>query len=433
MDAIQEIEQKEVDRFMILNMRLIAPLSLMFATTGFVCTLFLPNTLFVGILRSFFEAAMVGGLADWFAVVALFRRPLGLPIPHTAIIPRNRAKIEQAIVGMVNTLLPPETIISRITQLDLVGRFIAFWGEVAKRTWIVSTLGQTLQTILARIDVKETALILYEFGKAAAAGWAPRISKEVSMYLAANYNKADATPERLFVLCLQALNNFVKSRGSVEFLKKALEQLLDTVTLTTWLKWFGVLNSRQLSEKIISLVSNQLELEAKKEPNLLRNGYKQIYKNMTRQLNDPQSHTSLALDRWWNGILNGKEMLAVMEKYLGQYLADALEDLEEDDSKIQMHVELALTRLVENLKADDESRNRASVWVNQQLSSFVLSNHGNIAQIVRDTLEKSFSDEKLVSWIEDKVGADLQYIRLNGALVGGLVGVAIFFLRSALG
>jgi len=413
-----------------MNIRLIAPLSLMFATLGFVCTLFLPNTLFVGILRSFCEAAMVGGLADWFAVVALFRRPLGLPIPHTGIIPRNRAKIEQAIVGMVNTLLPPETIISRIAQLDLVGRFIAFWGEEAKRKWLVRILGGTLHTVLRRIDVNQAAQILHEFGKAAIAGWAPRISKEASVYLAANYNKADSVPDRLFGFCIQALSNFVKSSGSAEFLKRALEELLDTVTLTAWLKWFGVLSSRELSEKIISLVSRQLELEAKKEPNLLRNGYKQLYKNLTRQLNDPQSHTSLTLDRWWDDVVKGKETLNLLEKYLGQYLADALEDLEEDDSRIQLHMELALGRLVENLKADDESRNRASVWVNQHLSSFVLSNHGNIAQIVRDTLEKNFSDEKLVSWIEDKVGEDLQYIRLNGALVGGLVGVTIHLIKT---
>jgi uncharacterized membrane-anchored protein YjiN (DUF445 family) len=433
MEAIQEIEEKEVGRFMISNIRLLAPLSLIFATGGFVCTLFLPSTFFVSILRSFFEAAMIGGLADWFAVVALFRRPLGLPIPHTAIIPRNRAKIEQAIVGMVNTLLPPETIISRIAQLDIVGRFIAFWDEETKRKWFMSILGRTLHTILARIDVKEAALILCEFGKAAATGWAPRISKEAARYLAANYNKAYSTPERLFALCVQALNNFVKSRGSVEFLQRALEELLDTVTLTAWLKWCGVLNSRELSEKIIARVSYGVELELNKEPNLLRDGYKQIYKNVTRQLNDPQSQTSLTLDKWWNGIVNGGDALAVIEKYLRRYLTDALEDLEEDDSRIQANIELALIRLVANLKADSKSRERAATWVNKQLSSLVLTNHSNIAQIVRDTLEKNFSDEKLVRWIEEKVGADLQYIRLNGALVGGLVGVGIFFLRSAFG
>ncbi len=415
-----------------MTIRLIAPLSLAFATLGFVCTLFLQNTLFVGILRSFCEAAMVGGLADWFAVVALFRRPLGLPIPHTGIIPRNRAKIEQAIVGMVNTLLPPDTIIARIAQLDLVRRFIAFWGEDAKKKWLVGISGRTLHTVLRRIDVKPAVQILHQFAKAAVAGWAPRISKEVSVYLAANYNKADSVPEKLFDFCIQALTNFIKSSGSAEFLKRALEELLDNVTLTAWLKWFGVLSVQDLSEKIISLVSRQLELEAKKEPNLIRNGYKQLYRNLTRQLYDPRSHTSLTLDRWWDGVVNGKETLNLLEKYLGRYLADALEDLEEDESRIQLHMELALGRLVENLKTDDESRNRASVWINQNLSSFVLSNHGNIAQIVRDTLEKNFSNEKLVSWIEDKVGGDLQYIRLNGALVGGLVGVTIHLVKTVI-
>jgi uncharacterized membrane-anchored protein YjiN (DUF445 family) len=149
-------------------------------------------------------------------------------------------------------------------------------------------------------------------------------------------------------------------------------------------------------------------------------------------LNDPQSHTSLTLDKWWDGVVNGKEALNLVENCLDQYLGDALEDLEDDESRILLHVELAIGRLVDKLKADDESRNRVSLWVNQHLASFVLSNHSNIAQIVKDTLKKNFPNEKLVSWIEDKVGGDLQYIRLNGALVGGLVGLTIHLAKTVL-
>ena len=130
--------------------------------------------------------------------------------------------------------------------------------------------------------------------------------------------------------------------------------------------------------------------------------------------------------------MNGKEALNLVENCLDQYLGDALEDLEDDESRILLHVELAIGRLVDKLKADDESRNRVSLWVNQHLASFVLSNHSNIAKIVKDTLKKNFPNEKLVSWIEDKVGGDLQYIRLNGALVGGLDGLTIHLAKTVL-
>src|SRR5919205_2901935 len=96
----------------------LATISLIIMGIGFIATIPLQDSFWGNILQGGFEAGLVGGLADWFAVTALFRHPLGIPIPHTALLPKNREKITKALVSTVeNELLSKETIIARLQQI----------------------------------------------------------------------------------------------------------------------------------------------------------------------------------------------------------------------------------------------------------------------------------------------------------------------------
>lgn len=422
-----------------MNIRLIAPLSLVIASIGFVVTHFLPGSLFIGILRAFFEAAMVGGLADWFAVVALFKRPLGLPIPHTAIIPSNRAKIEQSIVGMVNTLLPPETIIAQVSRLDIIGIFIHFWGDQItdgkknkNREWLARQVASTIQGILSRMDAKRTAELLQEHGAGAIKAWAPKISTKISIYLAAaaNHEGTDSFKNRLCNGCIQFLAKFVYSEDAKQRLEKSLEGLLKSSFLTKFLNSTKIYSADTLADQIVSYLKKQLELEKKGEPNTLRDGYKEIYNSITRELNNPQSTASVKLDQWWADTLESEEIRNFLQKHLDRYLEDVRYG--HYDSRIKDYVERTIDSGVSHLKDDGDARIKVTNWLNRQITNIILANHGHISRMVTNTLQKNFPNEKLVAWIEDKVGADLQYIRLNGAVVGGLVGVAIFLVNSAI-
>src|SRR5690242_532014 len=100
------------------EVKYIATVSLGVMGAGFLATLPASSTLWGGLLQGGFEAGVVGGLADWFAVSALFRHPLGMPIPHTALLPNNREKMTKALVSMVeNELLSKETIRARLRQI----------------------------------------------------------------------------------------------------------------------------------------------------------------------------------------------------------------------------------------------------------------------------------------------------------------------------
>ncbi|WP_278321538.1 DUF445 family protein [Clostridium beijerinckii] len=105
------------------NQRALILLVIMFI--GFIITLFPQNTPIITILQSGFEAGVVGGFSDWFAVVALFRYPLGIPIPHTALLPRNRKRITEGLVSIVeNNLLNKSSIINKVHELEVVKKIL---------------------------------------------------------------------------------------------------------------------------------------------------------------------------------------------------------------------------------------------------------------------------------------------------------------------
>lgn len=115
------------------NQRALILLVIMFI--GFIITLFPQNTPIITILQSGFEAGVVGGFSDWFAVVALFRYPLGIPIPHTALLPRNRKRITEGLVSIVeNNLLNKSSIINKVHELEVVKKIL----NICKKLYVLS-------------------------------------------------------------------------------------------------------------------------------------------------------------------------------------------------------------------------------------------------------------------------------------------------------
>ena len=107
-------------------------------------------------VEAFAEAAVVGAVADWFAVVALFRHPLGLPIPHTAIVPRNKDRIGTELGKFVEqNFLTPENIVAKLTELDLVGHVVAWLAEREHSRQVAATIREFLPRLLAAVDDAE--------------------------------------------------------------------------------------------------------------------------------------------------------------------------------------------------------------------------------------------------------------------------------------
>jgi uncharacterized membrane-anchored protein YjiN (DUF445 family) len=429
LEHIQEEKDLNTTKFVGYLVDHLAPISLGLATVLFVITLLLPDTFPVGLLRSFSEAAMIGGLADWFAVTALFKHPLRLPIPHTAIIPNNRERIEQSLESMVNIVLSPERIIAFLKEKDLVKRLIGFLDNETNRKKLLDVVGKALTYVLNSIDVEKLTRGSVEFLKERSQ--ALTISEEVCKYLAANRLNRTSVPEKIFSFIVDTLETFVKSKGASKFLKEMIEELIHKHTLASWLKKFKRLDAQDLSDRLVAELSKQLELEIDGKSNKLRDVYEEVYKNLTLQLDNRDSHTSRTLDSWWSGIAEGEGIRHRVLQYLSREISVAIEDLARDESKIKLRIENFLCRHVEALKINPDLQHRTAEWVNEHVFAIVQDNHGFILETARKTL-KEFPTKKLVKLIENRVGKDLQYIRVNGAAVGGLVGAAIYCFKSAI-
>src|SRR5689334_9544580 len=141
-------------QFELMRMKRLATGLLLAVALLFVVALLFERTYpWVGFVRAFAEAAMVGALADWFAVTALFRHPLGIPIPHTAIIPRNKDRIGENMGRFVEqNFLAPALVAERVAHVDFAGKLARWLAEPAQGVWLAGGIASVLPKILHALD-----------------------------------------------------------------------------------------------------------------------------------------------------------------------------------------------------------------------------------------------------------------------------------------
>lgn len=415
-----------------MEIRLLAPLSLAIASAGFLATLFLPHSFVTGILRSFFEAAMVGGLADWFAVVALFDHPLGLPIPHTAILITKRKQLEKSVVNMLDKLLPKEDVIVEIRDLKLVDKAIKYWNNGEKRDKLLKELPEILMSVLRQVNTDELAKWLVAAIRALATQKVPILSKQVFRYLVANWQKPNSLPERAFANLVIKVNQFCKGDESSKIIERLLVEWLSENTLFRIANLVGIpasqFTSRKLAQMLIAKLDAETELALRGEPNKLREFYKMIYRNVTNELKNPGSQTSSALNALWDDWISSPRYRTILGEHLEQYRLDLLDDLGDSDSQFMVRISSALGEFMARLQKDETLQTEIQNWLNDNIPKIVDGLHQAVKQYVERKLSK-YKDEEFISTIKQNVGNDLQYIRLNGALIGGLVGLCLHLVK----
>ncbi len=361
-----------------------------------------------GYVAAFAEAGMVGGCADWFAVTALFRRPLGLPIPHTGIIPRNKDRIGEALGDFIaNNFLTAGVLDARLSSLDPARRLAEWLGEGDR----AEALGARLAVLLP--DMADAGGEL----RALAGGVIRRAIQ--SRPLAPLAGKAlgwlwrDPGVQRLFSRAADALAHYLEDQES--FIQSQV-----TVASWRWMpKWLDRILAERFADGLVGAahglgdpdhpwraalgeaVEDLIE-RLGTDPDLLERG--EALK--ARWLADPELPTRL--EGLWAEV--GQRLGAEAggrDDALGEILARALR---------------ALGRWLEG---DDDARERLNRWVRiaarRVLSSQRHAIGGFVAQVVAGWDAAEVADR-----LELQVGRDLQYIRINGALVGGLVGLVIF-------
>ncbi|MFK9094148.1 DUF445 domain-containing protein [Bacillus salipaludis] len=408
----------------------LATISLAVMACGFLATLPIRDTILGIILQGGFEAGLVGGLADWFAVTALFRHPLGIPIPHTALLPKNRKRIIAGIISMLeNDWLTKESIRKKIDTINFSEKLFSIIDKEIHSQAVQKNLINLLQHLIKTIDTKRIAPVIEkelksQLNKLETKNYLPLVidqvmerkydEKTLDLILKEIYEWAekDSTKYKLGGLAVDAVEN-IKADGFMQFALKSFRNLVN-------------------EEKLGNIIQNLIL----KGVDSFRDPFNQnrktliihIQKKLQSVKNDEKVYEELnhlktqMIEKW-----QPQEQIISLLDHLQQKVYDIIEEPRFFDDYILPMIIGGL----ENIKENPEKVNALETWIKQQISNFVDNNHSKIGKLVEENLER-LDDKTLINMVETNVGKDLQWIRVNGAVCGFLIGLVLVGIKALL-
>lgn len=402
-----------------------ANIALGLSAVGLVTAYPFQNAFIGGLITSACSAALVGGLADWFAVNALFRRPLGVrpgKVFRTEIIPRNRERIYQALSDMVqNELLSEEALRMKLTHYDFSAPLLKIWEAEGVKSF-EGPLAELLQRVLSSLPSDIHSL-----------------EKEGESLLI----NEKFQHETLYPLVGQALQTVAESndgKRAIETLTKTLRVWAQSPEAHNWLvHWLENAIARYVNENpsrkfLTMFLPDPTMLATKLQQQMLSTLLGDEATEKIQAWLTEQGKKFSQASEYNQSELMVKMMHSGIRKLL-RSLNEALQKLlpqnpktTEDSLRISQSLLRAADTWMVNLKESPEEREKFNTRVQTMLFPLVASQHGRIGKIVQEGLER-YTDERLVELIEAKTGEDLQMIRINGSVVGGLAGMLIFIVN----
>jgi uncharacterized membrane-anchored protein YjiN (DUF445 family) len=386
-----------------------------------------------GLLLAFGEAALVGGLADWFAVRALFVHPFGIPFPHTAIIPRNRGRIVQEIRQLVqHEWLPPSLLKSKLAAFDFVGS-----GLLP----VVEPLKPHLRELVrsAAIDV------LADLSPAQLAGFLARglagsvDAQRIGPFLEdlARRAREQGWLEPLLREWLGRLGDWADTPASQVSIRSHLEQAAGAYRERGWFKKVTYRMAEYFGGVDLDVAAEVLRGEVKRfaaEQLLADSAVQQVIRDtlegVERRLREEPEFLA-GIKAFLLETSEAGTLTVLLVPVLASLREQGRRELEAPDSRVLVVAMGRLDEWLRVLREDEGLREEVNSWCRRLATQLVEQHHSLIGALVEEQLNR-LSDKNLTDLIQEKVGEDLNWIRLNGSFVGGLVGVALYLLLRAL-
>jgi uncharacterized membrane-anchored protein YjiN (DUF445 family) len=371
----------------------------------------------LGFVKAFAEAAMVGGLADWFAVTALFRHPLGLPIPHTAIIPRNKDRIGAALAAFLReNFLIPRVVARRMRSVDIAGGIGRFLANPPPEGRLRQGGSRLLAQLLEALDQE-------------------RLGGMVKNAVSQRMRSLEVSP-----LIGQALDGAITEErhvpildGIVTWAGRTLDANEDLIRNMVHERAGWIMKLAGLDEKLADAIVDGLRrltidmaidpghpLRAKAEEALAALAWDMRF--------DPDMQGKV--EGWKNEIIANKAVTDWLGGLWENSRAALLKAARDPEAAMAGRFGEALKQLGETLQTD-ETLNRAINLFARRLVAGTAATYGSgIVTLVSETV-RGWDARTVTGRLENAVGRDLQYIRINGTLVGGLVGLLIHTLEVA--
>ena len=364
----------------------------------------------VSYLRAAAEAGMIGGLADWFAVTALFRRPLGLPIPHTAIIPTRKDAIGASLGEFVgDNFLSDEVVRNKINSADIALRFGNWLSQAKNSKQVTDELAGVIAWATSLGDDEDISEVI----------------EESFRRTAQNFDIA----KPLRILLIKAVENDAHT-PIVDMLAKAIENWLETdparakgwidKQLPKWLPGLGKDKAGEwLYERLIEL-SKEVQVDYEHP---IRRSIERLLNRFAEQLqSDP-----VIIER-----INRAKMRLVDRPEVRHTISDIWittkqtlrEEASDSNSELRIRVTTLLANFGKRIAADNELQQTIDLAIENATAHLVDTYRDEIAAIISDTVSRWDAGDTAKK-IELQVGRDLQFIRVNGTIVGALAGIAI--------
>jgi uncharacterized membrane-anchored protein YjiN (DUF445 family) len=367
-----------------------------------------------GFVAAFAEAATIGGLADWYAVVALFKRPLGLPIPHTAIIQANQHRIADKLGEFIEVhFLEAAPVEAKLRQIDF-GSFIADWLRDRKRSADLARF--TLRLLPEAVTATETS------------GLMAFITRRITTQL----QGIDLAP-----LAAGTLRAFVaegRHQGLLDDMLRAVHQTMtqpETMAmirekirgeLPTLLKLYRT--DKFLMNKIVASATAFFE-EVRSDPNHpFRGEFDRMVLSFVDRLSSDKSYAD-RIDGLKRDLLARPELGDLARNIWSNARLFIERSASGESHVLQQHLAGMFVKAGETLAADSELRAEINQGFVAVLRSFIADQKSGVSSFISDQV-KGWDMGQLISLIEINIGRDLQYIRFNGSLIGGLAGLALY-------
>ena len=389
--------------------RLATGLLLAMAVLFVVTRLVQPRYPWLSFVSAFAEAAMVGALADWFAVTALFRSPLGLPIPHTAIIPRNKDRIGDSLSNFLeHNFMTQEIIRAELRSIDFAGAAAAWLAQPENSRGIARQIVRSIPSLLRVVEDEDVRQFMHNRLSAALqqAKFAPAIAEVLKVLVASNHHQA--LFNHMIAMAANALEHnkpYIRWKiheNSPRWMPKAIDdrfyaRILDALQSTLdemrdedseWRMRF-----HRMTDEFIENLKTSPEYEEK----------------LAAVLGDVLGHP-----------LVRNYTIEVWHDIKSRLVADA----GSPDSQMAAKLEGTLSAFSNDLLRDERVQRKLNQWIRIFATEAIVARREMIADLVARVIRK-WDAETMSRKLELHVGKDLQYIRINGTLVGGLVGLLL--------
>ncbi|WP_392447570.1 DUF445 domain-containing protein [Capnocytophaga canis] len=378
-----------------------------------------PDTSLIGYIKAFSEAAMVGALADWFAVTALFHKPLGLPIPHTNLIENRKKSIGDNLGGfVVDNFLKPEGIRPYVEEVKITP-FLAEWLSKEKNiNTLTNEISEKIVQLVNGIDEENATDFITQKSKELL----HEIELKTLISKSLDYIMEEKEHQKLLSFILQKIETYIwenkslvqekVSSKSAFFIPKFVDDILAD-KITEGLANYVAEIIKNPEHSVRKEVDNQLIMFGKDIQTSSK--WETKIESIKNQLINSESIHKYALQIW---------------KYLKDYINNDLVK-PTTDSTLKQHFHRYIQKISLQLHTDIELQQKIDRQIQKTAYQFILKNRHEVGTLISRTVG-NWQGKELSRKLELEVGKDLQFIRINGTIVGGLAGLLIYAITQFL-